>query len=461
MADLRIKVFLDLLGNLPRQAKKFGTSLKGLGRVGARAFGGIIRAAKGLPGILTAALGITTLGAAAKNIADVEERFVRLAIQAGKSDEAIGKIKQTIRDVAAQPDIQVDNKQVLAAVEEIVEKTGDLDFATANIENVARAIQATGAAGFDIGGMLAEFQKIGLVDPGEVLKGLDLLTKQGKEGAFTLQHLAKLGPRVFAAMGRTGQTGIESLRQMGAILQVFRQGTGSSEQAATSFERVISQLFANAKALQAEGLEVFDPEALEDGREVIADLPKLLEQIISATGSSQAVLQKIFGDEGIRGIAVLTRELAKTGEIKSVDRFRRVAADGSSLMEDSSRAAKLINSNLDAASDSMERISEAALGEAIKEAAETFAEAAKTLADAVEDFGLFGGLVEAVGGEVAPEEERRAARVQSQRNILGALNAGFPEGRRGVIQINVNGPGTVTGADIPGFEVQVVRGQRR
>ena len=150
-------------------------------------------------------------------------------------------LKKRIFETATAPDIKVDPGQIISAIDQIIERTGDMEFVEQNLMLIGSAIQAVGADGSAIGGLVAEFQKMGLSSD-EVAKALGTLTKQGKNGAFTLENLASLGPRVISAYTATGRSGTEALREMGAALQVIRTATGSSEQAATAFEAVMNSL---------------------------------------------------------------------------------------------------------------------------------------------------------------------------------------------------------------------------
>ncbi len=222
----------------------------------------------------------------ARQLANLQRRFTRLGIQANKTTAEMNALKNEIYDTARAPDIRVDPSQITSAIEEIVEKTGNLDFARANIRNIALALQATGAEGTAIGGIMAELEKMDIKDPRKVLEAIDTLNVQGKEGAFTLQNLAALGPRVitaYASAVKGGRDGADTLKEMGAALQVIRMGTGSSEQAATAFERLLAELqnVEKLKKLEAEGIQVFDPK--QPGAEIMRPINEILLEILEKT----------------------------------------------------------------------------------------------------------------------------------------------------------------------------------
>ncbi len=348
MSDLRTSIVLSLTGNLEARARRYGSAVgqfaggaeRQLGRV-SRSAAALGRGLDALGNKYTAMLGGVSAAGTAKMLADLQLRFTRLGIQAGVSDAAVQGLKKSIYDTAQAPDIRVDPSEITSAIEAIVEKTGDLGFAQENIRNIGVAIQATGAAGADIGGLLAEFQKMDIKAPDEVLRALDTLNLQGKMGAFTLQNLAALGPRVITAYTSMGREGTDALREMGAALQMIRMGTGSSEMAATAFEATLRTLGDPTKlqALRKAGIQVFDPERLKAGQRVLRPINELMAEIIERTRGDKVKLGSIFDAEAVRAFNQAAGEFQRTGAMGSLDKFMAVQGDGSTTLDDTARAA--------------------------------------------------------------------------------------------------------------------------
>ena len=349
MGDLKTSLIIDLAGNLTQRASRYTNSIRKFSTTSQRHLAGLNRVTK-LAGRNIQRMGnrwtalATGAGAAGtlKMLVSLEDRMTRLGIQANVDAAAVNKLKKEIFDIAQAPDIRVDPGEITAAIEAIVEKTGDLKFAQDNIRNIGLAIQATGAQGGAIGEILAEFQKMGIKVPEEVLKGIDVLNVQGKEGAFTLQNLAALGPRVVTAYTSLGRTGVPALREMGAALQVIRQGTGNSEQAATAFEAVLRTMTdpAKLKKLRAAGIEVFDIEQLKKGREVLKPINELMVELVTKSKGRKTVLGQIFDAEAVRAFNAALAEFNRTGSVDSMQKFMNVNADGTTTIKDSARASK-------------------------------------------------------------------------------------------------------------------------
>lgn len=349
MSELRTSFVLDLVGNLSSRSRQFGRDLDGLSRRGSRSMQALSRATsaagRGLDrlgnrytALLTGAAGI----GAVRMIGNLSEHLSYLGIQAGVTDEKIAGLKARIFQVAQAADVRVSPDKLLSAIDQIVEKTGDLSFAEANLRNIGLAIRATGAEGSAIGGILAEFQKIGIKDPKQVMQALDVLNVQGKQGAFTLQNLAAMGPRVvsaYTAIRKGG--GVDAIREMGATLQVIRMATGSSEQATTTFEALLRTLgdAQKLKLLRKGGIQVFDPEALKAGREELRPINEIVKEIFEKSKGRTTVLSQIFDAEAVR--AFKSPDL-----VANLARFYQVQADGTATTGDAARAAHQFNAAL-------------------------------------------------------------------------------------------------------------------
>ncbi|EOX3323595.1 phage tail tape measure protein [Vibrio cholerae] len=270
----------------------------------------------------------------------LEERYERLGIQAGKTKEEMAQLRAEMFATSQQSDIRVDQGEMLSAVEKIVEKTGDLKFAQENMANIGRVMQATGAAGDDVGTMFADMaEKFGLKNADEVLKAIDTLVVQGDQGAFTFQNLAAEGAAVSAAYAAMGRTGPKAVREMGALLQIARMGSGSAAEAASSMESVLADITSNYEDIEKLGIQVFDEEALARGEKKFRDIPSILKEIMQATNGDITEYSQLFGDEAMR----LMKVLADAKNIGKLDDLLSVNGDGAAVLEKSARMAKTAN----------------------------------------------------------------------------------------------------------------------
>ena len=356
MSDVRASVLIDLAGNLEQRALRYQRALGRVGTEGSRSMRIINSAARSSFGVLdklanrwTGIFGAAGIGMAVKSVGDLQLEFTRLAVRAGKTDEEIARIKDRIFEVSQENDIRIDPAEALAAINAIVEKSGDLDFADEQLRNIGYAIQASGASGQVIGDMFAEFRDTGLTSVEEVMRTFDMLNQQGKMGAFTIENMADKSPQLIKSYTALGASGEDAWRQLGAVMQMVRKGVGTSDQAATSFESLLTVLGDAKKleALQEGGIEVFKPGTGEGGLKEIRPINELLKEIIERSKGDRTIIQGVLGDvQAVRAFNGALNELASTGALDSLDEFMAVQADGTQTMKDSERVAQTLNSAL-------------------------------------------------------------------------------------------------------------------
>lgn len=352
MADMRYSLVLNLAGNLTARAKRMTSAISGMSNRGQRDLRALGRAAKmagnGLDrlgnrytALITGAAGIGT----GRYLVSLEARLTQLGVQAGRSSESINALQAEIYRVAKSPQVRVDPTQILDAVDKIVEKTGNLDLAQANIENIGLAIRASGAAGVDIGAMLADLnEKFGVDNAAEFNQVLDSLINQGKAGAFTLQYMATQGERITSAYGIFNRVGRDATKEMGAMMQMIKRGVGAPEQAATAFEALVRTLndAASRKKLSKAGIQIVDPEDPKRMRSII----DIVKDVVKATEGDVSKISTIFDAEAMRAFNGAVIEYKKTGGFESFDKFMQVSDDGAQLLEDSTRNAKTASAAL-------------------------------------------------------------------------------------------------------------------
>lgn len=369
---LKTSLIVDLAGNMQARARQYGQALSTMGQKGQTAMRGLksaaVSAGQGLDKLgnrYTAMITGAGAGLAVKGVMDLQSRYTRLAITADASDAQVAKLKDTITDTANAPDIRLDPAQILSAVESIMEKTGDLKFATENIRNIGLAIQASGADGAAIGDIFAEFQKQGM-SAKDAMATVDTLIAQGKAGAFTLKDLASLGPRVVTAYTALGRSGPQAMKEMGAVLQLIRMGTGSSEQAATAWEAML-RTFSDKKKLQflqKQGITVLDK---NDNIRAINDV---MAEILKAAGNKSKNLSDVFDAEAIRAFNAILAETKKTGGSETLEKLLKIQGDGTTVQADSARAAKTANAALQSLKTTWDSFADAKLAEPIQQAAD-------------------------------------------------------------------------------------------
>jgi hypothetical protein len=360
--DLETSVIVNLGGDLEKRAARYEQSIRDFSKKGARHMGGLRRVVGGVDRALVRmgnryiALGTgASVGIAIKGTADLSARLNQLGIDAGFNGDKLlvfkEKSKKAIKQAALEYGVQ--SEQIIAGIENIVQKTGDIKFATDNMNNLALAISATGGEGFDFGGIFAELAKMGEAAPSDVLGILDSLVSQGQQGAFVLKDVASLGERIFAAYGPGNR---QEILEMGAALQTIRKSMGTSEQAVTSFERLMDVLrdTEKVKQLAKAGVRLFDKGRLEDYRkglkplsEALLPITDIMRSVAEVTKGDSFLLSGII-DESIarKGFAGLLQEYRDTQKSTSLDKLLNVSGTGDEILKDAADNAREFNAQM-------------------------------------------------------------------------------------------------------------------
>lgn len=374
-------IVINLAGNLANKARQYGQSMNQFAANNQRAMNllkmSTSAAGRGIDalGNRYVALGAAVAGGAAvRNFEQLDRRLSRVAIAADISREKSKELYDEIQKVSNLKGIRIDPAEALSAVEEILTKTGDLDYAMSNLPNIATVIQATGAGGTDVGGIFTEFKKLAIDSSEAAMKAIDTLNLQGKAGAFTLGNMAKEGPKIFAAYAATGRQGSDAVKELGAALQIIRQGVGSDAEAVTAFESIIRDLTRPEtvkKLKQLGNIDVFDPEQLKQGKEVMRSLPVLIEEIVTKSkGLSTNLAGLNLTDEAKRALKPSIAEFVQTGDVKAFEQFMNVSGDGTTTMNDAAVAAGDFAASLQLISNSWSQFSNQQLAGPIAELAD-------------------------------------------------------------------------------------------
>lgn len=386
---LETDIIINLAGNLANKARLYGNSMSEFAKKSNNAMTMVNRsvavASRGIDSLGNRVVGVAAAmgtGVAVTQFANLDRRLSRLAISADITTDKAKDLYEQIRQISNEKGIRIDPKEALSAVEEILTKTGDLEYAIKNLPNMAAVIQATGASGQNIGGIFTEFKKLGIDSAEDAMKAIDILNKQGKSGAFTLASLANYGPQLFAAYAATGRKGVEAVTELGAAMQVIREGSGSDAEAVTSFSALIRDITdpSRVKLLkqisgnpfdQSSGINVFDPEKLKAGTEEMRSITDLMTEIIVRSKAKSDNLGLLnLTDEANKALNPLKAVYKQLGEVNVFDKFMKITGDGSATLKDASVAANDLSASLQRINNEIERSSNSVFAGPLKEIAD-------------------------------------------------------------------------------------------
>ena len=363
MTRLNSEIILNLSGNLISRARAYSAAMQRFSESNsamARGFRGTVSSINsGMDAIenrYTGLIAAVAGGAIANRIVTLDRRLSRLSVAADISKEKTRQLYEQMETVSRSEGIRINPKETLEGIEIIMEKIGDLKFASENMTNIALFSQATGARGGDIGAVLTQLKKLAIETNQDVMTAMDSLNVQGKSGAFTMKSFAENGERLLATYASTGRKGVKAVLEVGAAMQVIRSGAGSDDQAVTSYEALVRELTVPdrvKKLKELAGIHIFDSEKLAKGIEVMRPLPALMDEIITKAGSSktltmsQALDTVKFGEEAMRALKPLMGEFSQSGEVTAFEKFLAVTADGSTTLKDAAKVAQDFQASID------------------------------------------------------------------------------------------------------------------
>ena len=279
MSEIKAGILLSLKDKFSQGITDAGGTVQKFASSAASAIQGIDKAFSGL-GTAAGALGVSlSLGAATKEIINLDNRLTRIGLTASASAEQVNALKQKVFEAASDSSIKIDTTSINDALDVVMTKTGDLKYTEDNIRNIAIAIQATGEQGAAIGSVFSEFQKFGYTAD-QISKLMDDMVKQGDQGAFTFGEFAKAGSAVISAYSPIG-TAPDDIKRANAAMQIIMMGTKSAEIAVTALGSAMSELSSPDKQqkLMAIGVRVRDEQgAFRDFNDIMRTCSKFLKR---------------------------------------------------------------------------------------------------------------------------------------------------------------------------------------
>lgn len=348
-----------------------------------------IAGAIGTAGMVAGGAAAAGLGLIARDRNALQEQANRIAISGrGAGQQAIDPSvlrREFEKSAIAVPGTKASD--VARGVGAFVSKTGDLNTARKFSKTFAVTSAASGADLEDVANASAALrEKFGITEEKDLQSALAALTFQGKAGSFEIKDAAGLYDKLTAAGQRFGMDkGVEGVRTLGGLTQLARSSTGSSEQAAFAVEAMLRQLVSKSGDIKDEfGVDVFTDKSQTKAR----DIQSLVVDVISGAKGNLPALQKVFGEEGIRGVSPMISEFNRAAQAAGknateaqrmaagqaavramFDRTINAAGDWSEVQKDAAQASQDASAKLTAAWE----MTAARLGEALVPAVEGMA----------------------------------------------------------------------------------------
>ncbi|CAN7315783.1 phage tail tape measure protein [Bosea sp. LjRoot9] len=349
---------------------------------------GVSRMAMAAGGAIAGVAGLGALKEATKRFAEVDRAMTRTGITGDATAEETRKGAAELRNLARDTATLFDPAQ--KGLDAITASGRDFGDAMKMMPDVLKTAQASGAGVDDIAN-----SSISMIDHMKIsIEGLaeaqDTLAMGGKLGKFELKDMARYLPSMLPAYKAIGKSGQEGLRNLVAMLQVIRGGTGTAEEAAASAQNIFSKMESDQTVKNFKEMGVDLPKAMTKARKEGKDLLDVfLELSNKALKGDLSKIPQLFQDMEVqRGMRPLLADMQKILELReklksakgtididfqrvspdaqaSLDRLKEAAdraktAIGALATEAGSPYFKAAAGNIDAVAQAMERAAEAA-----------------------------------------------------------------------------------------------------
>ena len=357
MAELTTTLYLRLRSDIAGKANRDRRSFERLGRSGQRSFRRIEQSARRATSAIkrhgasakqrfmrsttskiAAGLGAAGLATSALNQAiRREDQKAHLAATSGKSMAKVERIWGSVTNNAIATGQSVEKVgQFLQAIQDM---GGHLDLGVKHLRFFSDVMQGTGTAARDVAKMSNILVQALDVD---LKKAFAILVEQGNQGSATLNEIARYAPAPLSIYkATTGRSGEQSVREVGAILQVAANAMGGVEQGSTATRALIARLTEeeNLALMQRSGIETHD----KDGKmrsllDILADMAKLTEGDPTAQKRTARALNIGEGELALF-LSMMGKGLKEAQSLANVKGSARTIPNQAAVIQNSTSAA--------------------------------------------------------------------------------------------------------------------------
>lgn len=264
-----------------------GAELKALGHRQLEEGRSGLKSSVGQAGAMVAGLAIPT-----KVSADFSAIIRDIAIKANiANDPKETQMSKTIIDTSR--DTGMARNQVAEVVNALVGAGMELDKALAYAPTAAKFAIGQGSDGGETARMInALGQNAKITDPAMMQKALEAIAYQGQAGSFEAADMARWFPELLSGMGKLGITGMDSVTQLGAMLQVQMKTAGGSDEAANNLKNWMEKI-GSGETVDAYKKAGIDYQAsmttgLQSGMSTLESSFALAQKYIAATDPKKA-----------------------------------------------------------------------------------------------------------------------------------------------------------------------------
>jgi hypothetical protein len=281
---------------------------------------------------------IVAEGFSVKAVAQQEEFFRRLQINAGLSKDAIEKLREAIGQ--ASDHYAVSKDQMVQVFTSYRANGGDVDAFRKNADTIAAAMQVTGMDAEHAGQMFATMQNKMHIEPGQTLSVLAQMRAQLLGIPGGMDAAAEASARLAAAMEALHMNGAQGMLALNAVYAVASRSTGNARLARGMTDTWISQLADRGyqnQLSQGLGERITDKNGLiQDPRLIMQKMAQRYAWAQSLPKDQQVVaeqrLDALFGDAASKMFRSVGGEIKATGHSETIDKVLGAQGDGADFL---------------------------------------------------------------------------------------------------------------------------------
>jgi len=282
-------------------------------------------------GKLGAAGAVAALGAAfvftAKKTMDFDLALTRLA----GTQDLTQKKQMELRNAIAEASVATGTGRnaLLDTITQIVDKSGDIDLATSNVERLGKIIRVVGEeSSSDIGELLAALSVSTAGTSLNAMDAFETIIAQGDKANIVLSDMAQNAKKSIGAFASTGLQGREAFAEYEALLQAVG-GILDPSEAVTATKGFFRDIRKKSGKLKEElGIDIYTDETKKN----LKPISDIITQIMDKTGGSFENLKKIGEvSEPIQAVFdALNIDLKKNnGELRDFHKLAQMGANAS------------------------------------------------------------------------------------------------------------------------------------
>jgi TP901 family phage tail tape measure protein len=243
----------------------------------------------------------------------------------GASDEQMKRAVPVYRQIAQDLALPVD--QIIRGAEEFAKIGGRTsDQILAILPTVAAAARASGSDVQDFAQMTNGLMSQMKISGDQLPRVFDELITAGRNGQAEIKEFAHTFPMLTAAAARLGYTGVEGVERLAAVLEVVRNDTSNTDEAAQHLSETMRKVFSEQtdKAFAQHGFPNLQRRLLQvraEGGDVLAYTADIVRHL-QEKGVS---LEELFGNDA-QVIQTWTSLIQRYGEVRQrMDQMKQAA----------------------------------------------------------------------------------------------------------------------------------------